>query len=193
MPGVTLKDVSAADFIKAYAAHLKRAGKLELPRWVDIVKTGVHKELPPSNPDWYFVRAAAIARRVYLRPGIGLGGFKKIFGGAKRRGTRPSHFQTASGSIVRHILKQLERVKVVEKDPKGKGRKLTAKGQRDLDRIAGQIVHPATPAAAPTPVVAPAATSDAAPAATTPATTAAPTAAPTKAKSKPKAAAPKSS
>ncbi len=35
----SLRDVSAADFIVAYAAHLKKGGKLELPEWVDVVKT----------------------------------------------------------------------------------------------------------------------------------------------------------
>lgn len=48
---------SAAKFIKAYASHLKRSGKLEIPNWVDIVKTGASKELAPYDPDWYYVRA----------------------------------------------------------------------------------------------------------------------------------------
>ena len=50
MPGV--RDVSAHDFIKAYSEHLKRSGKLEVPAWVDIVKTGTFKELAPYDPDW---------------------------------------------------------------------------------------------------------------------------------------------
>ena len=44
-PGVTsLKDVSAAEFIKAYSAHLKKGGKLTLPDWVDYVKTAPGRE-----------------------------------------------------------------------------------------------------------------------------------------------------
>lgn len=50
---------SADAFITAYAAHLKRSGKLEVPTWVDIVKTGHYKELAPYDPDWYYVRAGA--------------------------------------------------------------------------------------------------------------------------------------
>lgn len=53
----TVKDVSAQDFVKEYAAHLKRAGRLPVPEWVDVVKTGVHKELAPYDKDWYFIRA----------------------------------------------------------------------------------------------------------------------------------------
>ena len=47
------------------------------------------------------------------------------------------------GSVARAILKQLESVGVVEKDPKG-GRRITPSGQRDLDRIAGRVAVPAT-------------------------------------------------
>ena len=105
--GVTVKDVSSHDFVIAYAAHLKRIGKIEVPKWADLVKTSVHKELAPYDPDWYYIRAAAIARRVYLRNGIGVGAFKRIFGGRRMRGTIPERFQSSSGSIARHILKEV--------------------------------------------------------------------------------------
>ena len=55
--GVTVKDVNPHDFVKAYAAYLKRSGKLEVPRWVDLVKTGPYKELAPYDPDWFYIRA----------------------------------------------------------------------------------------------------------------------------------------
>ena len=74
-----------------------------------------------------------------MRGGVGVGGFKKIFGGRANRGTVREKFATSSGSIARHILKQLEAQKLVEKVPNGKGRRITAQGQRDLDSIAGQI------------------------------------------------------
>ena len=96
--GVTVKDVSPNDFVIAYAAHLKRIGKIEVPKWTDLVKTGSFKELAPYDPDWYYVRAAAIARRVYIRGGVGVGAFKKVFGGRKHRGTCREHFATGSGT-----------------------------------------------------------------------------------------------
>mmetsp|Transcript_2094 Transcript_2094/g.4367 ORF Transcript_2094/g.4367 Transcript_2094/m.4367 type:complete len:149 (-) Transcript_2094:189-635(-) len=136
--GVTVRDVPAPDFIVAYAAHLKRTGKIEVPKWVDIVKTGVHKELAPYDPDWFFVRAASMARKVYLKAGVGIGAFRKVYGGSKRNGNRPSHFALGSGSVARVVLKELTKLKVLELDPKG-GRKITQDGQRDLDRIAGQV------------------------------------------------------
>lgn len=64
-------------------------------------------------------RLASIARKLYLRQGIGLGTFKKIYGRRERRGVMPIRFREGSGSIARWILKELERLKVVEKDKNG--------------------------------------------------------------------------
>ena len=61
------------------------------------------------------------------------------------RGTIREKFSTGSGSIARHILKQLEALKIVEKVPNGKGRRITPQGQRDLDSIAGQVGRPPSP------------------------------------------------
>ena len=57
IPGRSMGCDSAEAFISAYASHLKRSGKLEVPTWVDLVKTGSFKELAPYDPDWYYVRA----------------------------------------------------------------------------------------------------------------------------------------
>jgi ribosomal protein S19E (S16A) len=55
--GVTVRDVAADKFIAAYADVLKNNDKFVVPKWVDTVKTGVHKELSPYDPDWYYIRA----------------------------------------------------------------------------------------------------------------------------------------
>ena len=41
----SLRDISASEFIAAYAAHLKKGGRLALPDWVDVVKTAPGREL----------------------------------------------------------------------------------------------------------------------------------------------------
>ncbi|KAJ6794403.1 40S ribosomal protein S19-like [Iris pallida] len=135
----TVKDVCPYDFVKAYSAHLKRSGKMELPQWTDIVKTGRFKELAPYDPDWYYIRAASMARKIYLRQGIGVGGFQKIYGGRKRNGSRPPHFCKSSGAVARNILQQLQAMNIIDVDPKG-GRVITSQGRRDLDQVAGRIV-----------------------------------------------------
>ncbi|GAB5591079.1 Protein component of the small (40S) ribosomal subunit [Umbelopsis nana] len=140
MAGITVKDVNAHEFVKAYAAYLKRTGKLEVPKWVDIVKTGTYKELAPYDPDWFYIHAAAVARHIYLRKSVGVGALRKLHGGRVNRGSRPSHHVDASGSVQRKVLQALEKVNVLEKDNKG-GRSISQDGRRDLDRIAMTLIE----------------------------------------------------
>lgn len=113
--------------------------QVELPPWTDIVKTAKFKELAPYDPDWYYIRAASMARKIYLRGGLGVGAFRRIYGGSQRNGSRPPHFCKSSGSVARHILQQLQNMNIIDVDPKG-GRRITSSGQRDLDQVAGRIV-----------------------------------------------------
>jgi len=138
--GICVRDVAADSFISAYAEHLKNSDKFELPVWADLVKTGTFKELAPYGDDWYYIRAASIARKVYLRPGLGVGQLQKWYGGSYRNGVRTQHFKRANAGVIRSVLIQLENMKVTEKVEKG-GRRMTRVGQQDLDRIAGAVFH----------------------------------------------------
>ncbi|OCK74574.1 40S ribosomal protein-like protein S19 [Lepidopterella palustris CBS 459.81] len=135
MPGVTVKDVEAQKFIEAYSDFLKRQGKLPVP-WVDTVKTSHSNELPPQNDDWFYVRAASVARHIYMRKTVGVGRLRKVHGSTKNRGSRPSHHVDASGSVDRKVMQALEKIGVLEQDEDKGGRRITQSGQRDLDRIA---------------------------------------------------------
>lgn len=139
-----VKDVSAAQFITEYAAYLKRTDKLTIPSWVEYVKTGSNKQLAPYDKDWLYVRAAALARKVYLRPDIGVGALKKEFGGVKNYGTTPCHYVTGSGKIIRYLLRELEDKGIIETTrdedtERALGRRITKKGQQELDSIAKQV------------------------------------------------------
>jgi|Transcript_30994 small subunit ribosomal protein S19e len=140
--GICVRDISASQFIEAYAEHLKNSDKFELPVWADTVKTGVFKELAPYGDDWYYIRAASIARKVYLRPGVGVGQLQKWYGGNYRRGSRTEHFRKANAGVIRSVLLQLEEMKVMEKLESG-GRRVSRVGQQDLDRIAGSVFRAA--------------------------------------------------
>ena len=65
-----------------------------------------------------------------------------IYGGRKNRGTRPSHFALASGSVCRKVLQALEKLKLVEKTAEG-GRRISREGQRDLDHVAALVAKSA--------------------------------------------------
>mmetsp|Transcript_8660 Transcript_8660/g.28451 ORF Transcript_8660/g.28451 Transcript_8660/m.28451 type:complete len:94 (-) Transcript_8660:95-376(-) len=87
--------------------------------------------------------AASIARLVYLRCDVGVGALRKRYGGSKGRGVAPYHHAKAAGGLIRHILKQLEDIGIVEKSENAKGgRRITPQGQRDLDLIAGRVEVP---------------------------------------------------
>lgn len=116
-----------------------RSGKLKVPEQMDIIKTAKFKELSPDDPDWFYVRCASILRHLYHRSPAGVGSITKIYGGRKRNGVHPSHFCRSADGAARKALQALEGMKLIEKGPEG-GRKLTPQGQRDLDRIANQIV-----------------------------------------------------
>lgn len=93
------------------------------------------RELPPLNPDWYYVRAASVARKIYLNPGLGAGALARWYGGKKSHGNRPEHFKVAARGLLRHILQQLEKSDILEQAEKG-GRKTTKEGQKEMDTIA---------------------------------------------------------
>ncbi|MBN3275272.1 RS19 protein, partial [Polyodon spathula] len=138
MPGVTVKDVNQQDFVIALSAFLKKSGKLKVLGWVDIMKLAKHKELAPSDENWYDTRASSMVRHLYLRGGAGVGFMTKIYGGRQRNGVYHSHFSCGSKSMACRMLQSLEVLKMVEKDPNC-GSRLTPQGQRDLDRIIGRV------------------------------------------------------
>merc|ERR550514_1964214 len=109
-----VKDVEAAKFITSFAQHLKRQGRFEIPKWADVVKTGRAKELPPNDPDWLYVRTASMVRKIYIRGGSGVGGFRKVYGTQQRRGTQKKLFVKGPGKIIRYIFQQLEEMGLVE-------------------------------------------------------------------------------
>lgn len=71
MVKVSVKDVDQHEMVKQVGNFLKKSGKVKVPEWADVVKLGNHKELGPTDIDWYYTRTAAVARRLYIRSPIG--------------------------------------------------------------------------------------------------------------------------
>lgn len=91
--------------------------------------------MPPQDPDWFYTRAASIARHVYCRKTVGVGRLRKVHGTAKNRGSRPSKHVDASGSVDRKVMQSLAKIGILEIDEEKGGRRITQAGQRDLDRM----------------------------------------------------------
>src|SRR5438093_2696364 len=118
---VNLKDVPPEQFIQKCKEELKKFKEISPPDWMKFVKSGAHRERPPEQEDFWFIRAASILRRMYIDGGVGVERLRTFYGGRKRRGYKPAHFKKASGNIVRKILVQLEKAGLVEKSEKKKG------------------------------------------------------------------------
>ena len=140
----TVYDVPADRFIRALAEELKTMPEITPPDWAPFAKAGVHKEMPPEDPEWWFVRVASIMRRVYIDGPIGVERMRTFYGGKKDRGSRPSRFRKGSGSILRKSLQQLEAAGFITHDKTG--RKISAKGMSFMDTIAHGLTKSAAPA-----------------------------------------------
>lgn len=134
---VTAREVDAKKFNEKLKEGLKKFEEIKPLPWSLFVKSGVHKERPPEQEDFWYIRAASILRRLYLNGPVGVERLRTYYGGRKERGTKPARFRKASGNIIRKILQQLEKAGLVEKNKKG--RKLSKKGISFLDRIAYEV------------------------------------------------------
>jgi small subunit ribosomal protein S19e len=130
----TVFDIPAELLIRKVAEELKEKPEIQAPSWAEFVKTGVHKQMPPENTDWWHLRAAAVLRRVYVDGPVGVERIRTVYGGAQNRGSRPSRFRKGSGSIARKIFQQLEAAGLLEKA--AGGRTVSPAGRSFLDRTA---------------------------------------------------------
>ncbi len=147
---MSMYEVPVNDFIEKLGEELKKLPEMTPPEWAQFVKTGVHKERPPVRADWWYVRAAAILRSVFMLGPIGTSKLRSKYGGKKNRGHKTEHTYKGSGSIIRKILQQLESAGLVEKAEKEvhKGRVVTGKGHALIDQVA-KALAPAKKKAAP--------------------------------------------
>mgnify|MGYP000728176127 CR=1 FL=1 len=123
--------------IENAAEELKKVKAVSMPEWARFVKTGVNRERPPEQEDWWYIRAASILRKIQIKQPIGVNRLRKIYGGRKNRGHKPEHKYKGSGSIIREILQQLEEAGFVKKDKKG--RVLTPKGKEFLKNVLKKV------------------------------------------------------
>ena len=137
----TIYDVDSQELILKTAEELKKIPDIKAPAWATFVKTGMHKERPPVNSDWWYVRAASVLRAIYRLGPVGVEKLRTKYGGKKNRGTKKEHFFKGSGNILRKSMQQLEKAGLIKFEDKGvhKGRIITPKGKSFLDKIATQI------------------------------------------------------
>ncbi|QSG15487.1 30S ribosomal protein S19e [Halapricum desulfuricans] len=140
----TLYDVPAEDLIEAVADRLADDGDVEAPDWIEFTTTGVDRELPPEQDDFWSRRTASLLRKVAVDGPVGVGSLATAYGntkgGSNRYQVRPPSQSDGSRKIIRTGLQQLEDAGYVE--TKGNdGRVVTAEGRQLLDSIADDVLE----------------------------------------------------
>ena len=140
----TLYDVPAEALNEAVAERLADEDDVAEPDWFNFAKTGVGRELPPEQEDFWQIRAASLLRKVAVDGPTGVGALRTAYGdskqGSNRYQVRPNQTTDSSGKIIRTALQQLEDAGYVQ-TAEGEGRRITDDGQSLLDEVAGEVLE----------------------------------------------------
>ncbi len=134
-----IEEMHANRLIEKVAEELKRTDAVRYPYKIPI-KSGMSSERPPQQKDFWYLRSAALLRKIYLFGPVGVQRLRTAYGGKRRRGHKPAHHAKAGGKFIRTMLQQLEQAGMIAKTEKPrKGRILTPKGQKFLNQVAKTV------------------------------------------------------
>jgi len=140
----TLYDVPPEDLIEALTETLADEDEIEAPEWAAFTKTGVDRELPPEQDDFWARRSASLLRKVAVDGPVGVNALRSEYGTAKQGTTRyrvrPHQKTKGSGNIIRTALQQLEDAGYIETS-ENDGRRVTGEGRSLLDDTAGEVLE----------------------------------------------------
>ena len=135
----TAYDVPTEKLVPRIADELRKLDTVKPPAWAMFVKTGRHREKSPADDGWWFVRSAAVLRKIYIDGPIGTTRVAAAFGGKADRGSKPSKAVRGSRAIARTTIKQLEKSQLVQRDKDG-GRVVTGKGRKLVDGLSTELL-----------------------------------------------------
>lgn len=140
----TFHDIPADMLISALSAKMQEFDSISPPDWAEYAKTGTHRERPPTQDDWWFIRSAAVLRKVGIKGPIGTNHMAQLFGGPKDRGVKPNRAASGSRSVARLILQQLDSAGLIKSQLNitgtvNHGKILTPVGQSLLDDFAHSV------------------------------------------------------
>lgn len=133
-------DVPPAILLPQLASELKTRKAVEPPPWAMFVKTGVHKQRAPVQPEWWYLRSASVLRKIYLRGHVGVSRLSAEYGGKRDRGSAPYHAHTGSRAVLREIVHQLEKSGLVQ-PYKTQGRRISPAGEKLLASVSKEILQ----------------------------------------------------
>jgi len=136
----TVYDVPPKELINAVAKKLQDEDTIIIPEANLYSRTGINKENPPMEKDWWYTRCASILRKIYINDVVGIERLRAEYGGKRDKGSKPYRASRGSGSIVRRAVQQLEKAGYITRI-KGKGRVLTPKGRSFLDNTSNEVMN----------------------------------------------------
>ena len=144
MAMTTYHDVPADLLIGELSARLSEVDSINPPEWSKIVKTGTHRERPPAQDNWWYIRSAAVLRKVGKLGPIGANHMVQHFGGPKDRGVKPNRAVAGSRNISRTFMQQLTTAGLIQSKMSlsgtvNHGKVLTPAGQKMLDSVAHSV------------------------------------------------------
>ena len=104
----TFYDIPADMLIPALANRLGEVSEINAPDWSEFVKTGADREKPPTQENWWEIRAASLLRKVAKHGPVGVTNLAQDYGGSKNNGSMPNTPGVASRHVIRTSLQQLE-------------------------------------------------------------------------------------
>lgn len=133
---MAVHDIPASELIERTAKRLAELNEMKPPAWAPFVKTGASRQRPPVNPQWWYVRAASVLRKIYVLGPVGTAKLRRKYGGRKNMGMGGERTMPGSGNIIRKILQQLEKAGLAKQVVKEnhKGRVITPKGLSLLEK-----------------------------------------------------------
>ncbi|MAV57936.1 MAG: 30S ribosomal protein S19e [Candidatus Thalassarchaeaceae archaeon] len=140
----TYHDVPADLLIGELSARLSEVDSINPPEWSKIVKTGTHRERPPAQDNWWYIRSAAVLRKVGKLGPIGANHMAQHYGGPKDRGVKPNRAVAGSRNISRTVMQQLTTAGLIQSKMNlsgtvNHGKVLTPAGQKMLDSVAHAV------------------------------------------------------
>lgn len=148
MAMTTYHDVPADLLINELSVRLVDVESIKPPEWSTLVKTGTHRERPPSQDNWWHIRSAAVLRKVGKLGPIGANHMAQHFGGPKDRGVKPNRAVAGSRNISRTVMQQLTSAGLIQSKMSlsgsvNHGKVLTSAGQALLDSVANDVLEAA--------------------------------------------------
>jgi len=135
----TVYDVPADLLINLTAKYLRENyQEIEPPPQMAFAKTGSHREEPPKDPNFWYIRCSSLLRKIYIHGPIGVAHLRKQYGGLTKKGNVGKHKRRGGGFVVRKPLEQLEKAGLVQTVDR-RGRIVTKRGASLLDNLAGEI------------------------------------------------------